>query len=202
MSEEEFKKHKQQFLPDNDKFTTISLTNETEVVKNVEPEPVKVPEPVNINIAELQSKKKNIEEQLKEINKTIDSIQQLEYCEDGLTHLIKAVLSNNIDLVKELLEKGHNPMTPSKYTSALGSIPIMFAAQKGYTEIFKLLLPISDIFHKNNSGFNTLSYIKNDDIKNFVLEKVLNNDKFCKQFVTDHIFKENYFNSNYKNFKF
>ena len=62
-------------------------------------------------------------------------------CYLGDTPLIKAVRSNNVNLVKRLLESG----VDAKATNSYRQTALMLAAWSGDGELVELLLPKSDV---------------------------------------------------------
>ena len=95
---------------------------------------------------------------------TATRIQKVNGASSGETPLIKAVKSNNVNLVKRLLEIG----VDAKATDRYGASALMWAAMNGNPKSVELLLPLSDVQATNNYGYTALDYAKSSGYSQIV----------------------------------
>ena len=95
----------------------------------------------------------------------------LDYTFDGNTPLIVAVLRNNLDMVKVLLDKGADLSVATNE----GFTPLMFAVQNNNLDMVKVLLDKgADLSAANNQGFTPLMFAvlrNNLDMVKVLLDK-------------------------------
>ena len=85
---------------------------------------------------------------------TATRIQKANGASSGEEQLWEAAISNNVDLVKSLLESG----VDAKATNNAGESALMLAAYYGNDKVVELLLPKSDAKATNNIGETALMW--------------------------------------------